>query len=150
MKVLFVVVAIWATANVIVPCNAGGHHDDSWWWRAMDGTPILMDRLTNRKKSVDHHSVVHSKWGNESEDVSAHGRFLAFGDYVDPTFSCPATITCPDICVASTDDCPADAVCPETFEVRRVPPDNFWVHHPILHLFLDCYIHLINAREAVP
>ena len=29
-----------------------------------------------------------------------------FGDYVDPTFSCPATTTCPTVCVASLLDCP--------------------------------------------
>jgi hypothetical protein len=33
-------------------------------------------------------------------------RRLAFGDYADPTFSCPATTTCPVVCVNSTDDCP--------------------------------------------
>ena len=29
-----------------------------------------------------------------------------FGDYVDPTYSCPATTTCPVVCSASLDDCP--------------------------------------------
>jgi len=28
------------------------------------------------------------------------------GDYVDPTFDCPATVTCPVVCVASVADCP--------------------------------------------
>ncbi len=51
-----------------------------------------------------------------SGGVVAHEseRFLAFGDYVDTSFSCPATITCPGICVASAEDCPADSVCPGT------------------------------------
>lgn len=29
-----------------------------------------------------------------------------FGDYVDPTFNCPATTTCPTICVKAASDCP--------------------------------------------
>jgi len=41
-------------------------------------------------------------------------RSLAFGDFADPTFSCPATTTCPVVCVASLADCPADALCPGT------------------------------------
>ena len=84
----------------------------------MDGIPILIRSRPNRKMSVNNQSIVHPKGVDEwPEEVVAHGRFLAFGDYVDPTFSCPAKITCPDICVASVDDCPADAVCPGTSEV---------------------------------
>lgn len=30
-----------------------------------------------------------------------------FGDYVDPTFNCPATTTCPMICVANVSNCPS-------------------------------------------
>ena len=41
-------------------------------------------------------------------------RHLAFGDYTDPTFSCPATTTCPIVCVANVADCPLDAQCPGT------------------------------------
>jgi hypothetical protein len=41
-------------------------------------------------------------------------RSLAFGDYVDPTFSCPAMVTCNIVCVANVTDCPADAQCPGT------------------------------------
>jgi hypothetical protein len=34
-----------------------------------------------------------------------------FKDYVDPTYDCPATTTCPQVCVASVDDCPVDMQC---------------------------------------
>lgn len=36
-----------------------------------------------------------------------------FGDYVDPTFDCPAMTTCPVVCVASAEDCPQEMRCPE-------------------------------------
>jgi hypothetical protein len=122
MKAVFRVVAFSVAMGVIVPCVAGssGRQDVSWW-HAMDGIPILMERRPGRKMSVKNHTVVHPKGVDEwsAEVAAAHGRLLAFGDYVDTTFSCPATITCPDICVASPEDCPADAVCPETSEVRH-------------------------------
>ena len=38
-----------------------------------------------------------------------------FGDYVDPTFACPATTTCPIICAASRNDCPTN--CDPGFEL---------------------------------
>lgn len=34
-----------------------------------------------------------------------------FGDYVDPTFNCPATTTCPQVCVAAERDCPLWMLC---------------------------------------
>lgn len=34
-----------------------------------------------------------------------------FGDYVDPTFNCPATTTCGRVCVANVTDCPAEMLC---------------------------------------
>jgi hypothetical protein len=34
-----------------------------------------------------------------------------FGGYVDPTFNCPATTTCPQVCVATVDDCPLQMLC---------------------------------------
>jgi len=34
-----------------------------------------------------------------------------FGDYVDPTFNCPATTTCVQVCVATVDDCPESMRC---------------------------------------
>jgi hypothetical protein len=37
-----------------------------------------------------------------------------FGDYVDPTFSCPAMTTCRQVCVASVADCPDPMRCDET------------------------------------
>ena len=41
-------------------------------------------------------------------------RSLAFGDYIDPSFACPAMVTCNIVCVANVTDCPADAQCPGT------------------------------------
>ena len=34
-----------------------------------------------------------------------------FGDYVDPTFDCPATTTCPQVCVANATVCPTELLC---------------------------------------
>jgi hypothetical protein len=34
-----------------------------------------------------------------------------FGDYVDPTFNCPAMTTCRQVCVATVADCPATMQC---------------------------------------
>jgi len=34
-----------------------------------------------------------------------------FGDYVDPSFECPAKTTCPQVCVASAEDCPSVMRC---------------------------------------
>jgi len=39
--------------------------------------------------------------------VSGH-----YGDYVDPTFECPAKTTCPIVCVASGTTCPSSLSCP--------------------------------------
>ena len=36
-----------------------------------------------------------------------------FGGYVDPTFNCPATITCPLVCVSFYEECPPQMRCPE-------------------------------------
>ena len=35
----------------------------------------------------------------------------AFGDYADPTFSCPAITTCRRVCVAKISDCPLEMQC---------------------------------------
>ena len=34
-----------------------------------------------------------------------------FGDYADPSFNCPATTTCPQVCVANVSDCPIEMLC---------------------------------------
>lgn len=34
-----------------------------------------------------------------------------FGDYVDPTFNCPATTTCPQVCVETVQSCPVEMRC---------------------------------------
>ena len=36
-----------------------------------------------------------------------------FGDFVDPTFDCPATTTCPVVCVAAGQSCPDALTCDE-------------------------------------
>ena len=123
--------AVSAAAGIIVPCVAvsSGSRDISSWWHAMDGIPILMDRRPERKMSVNayyssvahHHPEGSDEW---SVGPAAHGRFLAFGDYVDPTFSCPATVTCPDVCVASVEYCPEDAICPGTHPDNERDPDH--------------------------
>ena len=123
--------AVSAAAGIIVPCVAvsSGSRDISSWWHAMDGIPILMDRRPERKMSVNayyssvanHHPEGSDEW---SVGPAAHGRFLAFGDYVDPTFSCPATVTCPDVCVASVECCPEDAICPGTHPDNEGDPDH--------------------------
>ncbi|CAB9524521.1 Probable cation-transporting ATPase 13A4 [Seminavis robusta] len=41
------------------------------------------------------------------------GAMGEFGDYVDPTFNCPATTTCPRVCVEFAEDCPAEMKCSE-------------------------------------
>ena len=95
----------------------------------MDGIPILIDRRPERKMSVNayyssvahHHPEGSDEW---SVGPAAHGRFLAFGDYVDPTFSCPATVTCPNVCVASAECCPEDAICPGTHPDNEGDPDH--------------------------
>jgi hypothetical protein len=122
MKAVFGVVAISAAAGVM---GSSGRHEVSWW-HAMDGIPILMERRPGRKMSVKNHSVVHPNWIDEwPEEVAvAHGRLLAFGDYVDTTFSCPAIVTCPVICVASVDYCPEDAVCPGSHPDNEGDPDH--------------------------
>jgi hypothetical protein len=34
-----------------------------------------------------------------------------FGDYVDPTFNCPATTTCSQVCVDDVNSCPLEMLC---------------------------------------
>ena len=36
-----------------------------------------------------------------------------FGDFVDPTFNCPATTTCPVVCMAEDQQCPDALTCDE-------------------------------------
>jgi hypothetical protein len=40
-----------------------------------------------------------------------------FGDYVDPTFNCPATTTCRQVCVATVSECPFEMLCPSGEEL---------------------------------
>lgn len=71
-------------------------------WHAFDGVPFLFSRPNHRKLSKTYQS---------RDELDASHRSLAFGDYVDQSFSCPFTTTCPNVCVAEASDCPADATC---------------------------------------
>lgn len=98
------------------------NHNSSWWH-----APFLINRRPKRK--LTNKLVINKDKGGERQlsseadddsDIAMH-RFLAFGDYVDPTYSCPATTTCPVVCVAAVEDCPEDVVCPGDegeYEVR--------------------------------
>ena len=159
--------AVSAAAGIIVPCVAvsSGSRDISSWWHAMDGIPILMDRRPERKMSVNayyssvanHHPEGSDEW---SVGPAAHGRFLAFGDYVDPTFSCPATVTCPDVCVASVEYCPEDAICPGTHPDNEGDPDHEYevgyenVYDYVLFslqrcIFMFSHHHVLRPRSCV-
>ena len=85
------------------------------WWHALDGIPFLVSRRSKRKlgkKSIVTNEAALASSRLDSLDVEQQmHRSLAFGDYADPTFNCPATTTCPLVCVNSTDDCPVDATC---------------------------------------
>lgn len=55
-----------------------------------------------------------SSRGTTAMGADHHHRSLAFGDHIDTSFACPATVTCNIVCVANVTDCPADAMCPGT------------------------------------
>ena len=40
-----------------------------------------------------------------------------FGDYADHSFNCPATTTCPQVCVEFPEDCPSEMKCGEYEEL---------------------------------
>ena len=107
--------SIGENASDVLVTTASSEASTSWW-HAMAGLPVIFNRRPKRKlsKSVVKSSIdavfpVDDSVGDV--DMQLH-RFLAFGDYTDPTFSCPATTTCPLVCVASIEDCPSDATCP--------------------------------------
>jgi hypothetical protein len=76
------------------------------WFHALDGVPFLLARKSKRKLTKNPTGIATDALPSEQRH-----RHLAFGDYADPTFSCPATTTCPLVCVNSTSDCPIDATC---------------------------------------
>jgi outer membrane murein-binding lipoprotein Lpp len=71
---------------------------NSWW------ATILTNHRSKRKLSENINPV------DKPHFIPEH-RYLEFGDYVDPTFNCPATTTCYPVCVKSAADCPSDATC---------------------------------------
>ena len=81
-------------------------------WHSLDGIPFLFSRRSTRKLSTKY--VINDAIPSDSfvpNNTQQMHRSLAFGDYTDPTFDCPATTTCPVVCVNAIDDCPADATC---------------------------------------
>lgn len=117
----------------------------SWWTATLSGIP--------RKDDADHHRESLSLRSNlaglvllehdipidelqQRQEQQQDRRSLAFGDYTDPSFACPAMVTCNIVCVANVTDCPADAQCPgttadggasnsnHTYEVREEEDDD--------------------------
>lgn len=82
-------------------------------WHSLDGIPLLFSRRSTRKLSTKYVKIndeIPSDSFVPNTTQQMH-RSLAFGDYTDPTFDCPATTTCPVVCVNAVDNCPADATC---------------------------------------
>jgi hypothetical protein len=72
------------------------------WWRKLSHMPIILDRsLKNKAKQQRSRQVVEKEAAGVNGYWKPEQRFLAFGDYADPTFNCPATITCRVVCVAA-------------------------------------------------
>ena len=105
--------------SAVVDVDKFGNSSSSWW-HALDGIPFLIEKRSTRKLSK---SKINKRVLATGEDIqgqpfslfdsiSMH-RSLAFGDYVDPTFQCPATTTCRVVCVAAAEDCPQDSQCPD-------------------------------------
>lgn len=157
MKVIHVVAAVLVGAiHCCVPscCIAKTSQvsTSSRLLHSLDGVPFLMERrhaTDRRMRSI----ISSSSNGNNSqlsctktttttnndnneragaapvtgEDVASRRRFLTFGDYVDTTYSCPPTTTCPSVCVASIQDCPEDARCPGTHpDKEEANPDHVY------------------------
>jgi hypothetical protein len=90
-----------STSTSITPPSPLSIEPQKSIWHAFDGIPILLARKSSRKLT----SSLSSSSPHDDSSTQSH-RSLAFGDYADPTFTCPATTTCPLICTNSTDDCP--------------------------------------------
>ena len=43
-----------------------------------------------------------------------------FGDFVDPTFDCPATTTCPVVCMAEGQSCPEALSCDDESDLNKI------------------------------
>lgn len=93
--------------------NNDGSRSNSYWWNAFDGVPFLLERRNLIKAKVAKNRMLKSLQEGE-DNVDNFHRFLAFGDYADHSFQCPATTTCPIVCVATAEDCPQDGLCPGT------------------------------------
>eukprot|EP00804_Cyclotella_cryptica_P002463 CCRYP_019179-RD/>CCRYP_019179-RD protein AED:0.34 eAED:0.34 QI:609/1/1/1/0.75/0.4/5/210/403 len=107
--------AIELDSSKIPSISASHQSSEGSWWHALDGIPFLLSRRSKRKLSrksiVTNEAAVASRRFDLPDVEQQKHRSLAFGDYADPTFNCPATTTCPLVCVNSTDDCPSDATC---------------------------------------
>lgn len=120
------VIAAISVAKLILPCVTGqsSHYDFSYWMLySLDRVPFSIERRSeqsNRGTTITKEEVL----DKFPEEALRHRRSLAFGDYVDPSFSCPATTTCANVCVASINDCPEDALCPGTHPDDDGNPDH--------------------------
>ena len=102
MKVAVGIVAISAASIFIFPFLAAG---------GSDLYPAHSASSSSTRRQIQWHWRVPNK---DLHDYDHHHRSLTFGDYVDPSFSCPATVTCNIVCVTNITECPADALCPGT------------------------------------
>ena len=92
--------------------NTNGSRSNSYWWNVFDGIPFLLQRRKLIKAKAKNRML--NSLQEEEYNVDNCHRFLAFGDYADHSFQCPATTTCPIVCVATIEDCPQDGLCPGT------------------------------------
>ena len=154
-RISFAVVTGFALVYIVPsPCMArkSDVSTTSFPWQrvlhALDGVPFLMEKrrsgpnhhrsmvmgsistrnnnnnTTNSHKFMDGHNTKEAVVLREPSSFRRH-RSLEFGDYMDPTYSCPPMTTCPVVCVASMENCPEDARCPGTHpESNQANPDH--------------------------
>lgn len=120
----------WCLAAEALGGGPGDYGISSRWTTAVGGSlrPIYRnDDVANHHRKLmslhEHHPAasVHSGLSLANNDTPTEDhlqqqqhdhRSLAFGDYIDSSFACPAMVTCNIVCVANVTDCPADATCP--------------------------------------
>lgn len=112
MKVVSrIMLAIVMAGNTVPLCTSRITLDFSHFTTATvtTATSTTIRRSNNKKKNKSQ-----LRYPSFLRRVQHQHRYLEFGDYVDPTHSCPPMTTCPMVCVASFHDCPEDALCPGT------------------------------------
>jgi hypothetical protein len=121
----------------------------SQWLHVLDGVPFLMEKRRpgggplNYRSTVEDIIIINNNNNRIIASVqeasnewrlpggypsflhqNSQHRSLEFGDYVDPTYSCPPMTTCPVVCVVSIQDCPQDALCPGTHPEKNEENTN--------------------------